>query len=199
MLREINELAGRMAWRYSDAVDRVALGRAALLLGADPRQVLELFFDRVKKDRPKLRDVYLASGDLALSKHDYRVAADSFREGLKHYPDDPDFHFGLARAFAPSDARLTSESLTATLKFNPSHVAALLFQADHLVDSERYDAAAEQLEKVLAVNPSNPEAWSYRAVLAALRGDAARRPRFVEEQSGSGPPHRPETVSKVPV
>ena len=97
MLREINQLVGRAPGRYSEPADRVALGRAALLLGAEPRQVLEVFYDRVKKEHPKLRDVYLATGELALSKHDFAVAAQAYQEGLKHFPDDADLHFGLAQ------------------------------------------------------------------------------------------------------
>jgi tetratricopeptide (TPR) repeat protein len=170
-LREINALVSRQSWRYSDPVDQVALGRAALLLGADPRQVLEVFYDRAKTAKPDLRETYLAAGELALAKHDYAIAAQSFAEGLKRNEQDADLYFGLARAFAPSDPEQTAKSLAEALRINPRHVPAMLFEADHLIDAEQYDAARKRLDQVLAADHWNSEAWAYHAVLAHLNGD----------------------------
>jgi tetratricopeptide (TPR) repeat protein len=171
VLREINSLVSRQSWRYSDPVDQVALGRAALLLGADPRQVLEVFYDRAKTAKPDLRDTYLAAGELALAKHDYAIAAQSFAEGLKRNEADADLHFGLARAFAPSDPEQTAKSLAEALRINPRHMSAMLFEADHLIDAEQYAAATTRLDQVLATDHWNAEAWAYHAVLAHLAGD----------------------------
>jgi len=49
LLQEINVLAGGRAWAYRGPSDLVALGRTALLLGAEPRKVLEQFFDKAKR------------------------------------------------------------------------------------------------------------------------------------------------------
>src|SRR5205814_4549532 len=87
------------------------------------------------------------------------------------FPEDPDVHFGLARAYAPSARPLMLKSLEATLSHNPRHVPGLLLLADHAIDAEEYDAAAELLDKAFAVNPWGPEAWAYRAVLGHLRSD----------------------------
>jgi tetratricopeptide (TPR) repeat protein len=173
VLREIDQLAGRASWRYSEALDRVALGRTALLLGADPRQVLELFYDRVRKEKPDVRDVYVAAGELALEKHDEAVAAQSFEEGLKRFADDADLHFGIASAYAESDPARTRQALEAALEANPRHIPSLLFQADHAIDSEQYEEANEWIDRVLQVDPWRPEAWAYRAVLAHLAGASA--------------------------
>jgi tetratricopeptide (TPR) repeat protein len=178
MLREINALVSRQSWRYTDPVDQVALGRAALLLGADPRQVLEVFYDRAKTAKPDLRETYLAAGELALAKHDYAIAAQSFAEGLKRNAEDADLHFGLARAFAPSDPEQTAKSLAEALRINPRHVPAMLFEADHLIDAEQYVAAAKRLDDVLATDHWNAEAWAYHAVLAHLAGDDAAEAVF---------------------
>ena len=43
----------------------------------------------------------LLSGELALAKGDYDLAAKVFTQGLKHAPGDAEFLFGLARAYAP--------------------------------------------------------------------------------------------------
>src|SRR5206468_11031716 len=49
----------------------------------------------------------------------------------------------------------------------------LLLLADHAIDAEEYAAAGEMIQKALAVNPWQPEAWAYRAVLAHLRNDSS--------------------------
>jgi tetratricopeptide (TPR) repeat protein len=177
VLNQVNYLGGSRIWAYRDPPNLVALGRAALLLGADARRVLEQFFDRAKLQDAKLRDVYLASGQLALDKEDFQLAAKVFAEGVKRLPDDPDLHFGLARAFASSDRRQMLQSLDAAMDLNTNHVPSYLLLADHLVDGEEYAAAAENLAAVLKVNPWQPQAWAYRAVIAQLEAqpeDAAR-------------------------
>ena len=172
LLQEINELGGSRMWAYQDPPNLVALGRAALLLGADAKRVLENFFDQAKKADAKCRDVYLASGDLALNKYDFELAAKVFQEGLQQFPEDPDLHYGLARAFGPSDRTQMGTSLEAALDHNPRHVPSHLLLADHLIDAEDYDEAEKTLAKAIAVNPWQPEAWAYRAVIGHLRGDA---------------------------
>ena len=173
LLQEISFLLRNRSWGYRSAADLVALGKAALLLGVDPREVLDQLFDRAKKADAACREVYLATGGVALDKSDFALAAKSFTEGLKKFPDDPDFHFGLGRAYAISDRRLMIESLETAISQNTNHVPSFLLLVDHLVDGEQYADAEKTLAKVLAVNPWQPEAWAYRAVLAHLRSDAA--------------------------
>jgi tetratricopeptide (TPR) repeat protein len=170
-LSEINNLGGYRMYAYQDVANLVALGKAALLLGADPKRVLEQFYDRAKKRDPTNREPYLASGQLALSKEDYDLAARTFGDGLKKFPKDPDLLYGLARAFAPSDRRRMLDAIEAALEANTNHVASYLLLADHLIDGEEYKAASKVLDQALAVNPWEPEAWAYRAVLAHLRND----------------------------
>ena len=171
LLAEINQLASTRTWAYRDPANIVALGRAALLLGADPKQVLEKLYDQAKKMDANHREAFLASGELALSKHDYELAAKNFQEGLKKFPQDADFHFGLAQAFETGDRSLMLNSLENAHRFNSNHVASLLLKADHLIDAEEYAGAQKTLDKVFAVNRWEPRAWALRAVLAHLRGD----------------------------
>jgi tetratricopeptide (TPR) repeat protein len=168
MLEEINSLAGMRMWAYQDPPNLIALGRAAILLGADPRRVLELFFDRAKRGDPNLREVYLASGQLALDKGDFALAAKTYGQGLEKFPDDPDLNFGLAQAFEPSDRRRMVRALDAALFANTNHVGCYLLLVDHAIDGEEYQAARETLDKIKAINPWQPEAWAYSAVLAHL-------------------------------
>ena len=167
-LREINQLAASRTWAYSDPPNIVALGQAALLLGADPKTVLERLFTVAQNAAPDSRDSYLASGELALDKHDYAIAARKFTEALKKFPDDPDVLHGLARAYQPNARGKMLELTETALEKNENHIPSLLLLTDHLVDAEEYAEADKMLERVIKVNPWQPDAWAYRAVLAHL-------------------------------
>jgi tetratricopeptide (TPR) repeat protein len=173
LLEEIAQLATWREWAYQQPPDRVALGRAVLIAGADPKRVLERFYDPVKKAKPDFRDVYIASGELALDKSDFALASRTFGDAAKKFPDDPDIQFGLARAFASSDTEATQEALLKTLEANPNHTGAHLLLADHHIDAEQLDKAAAAIAAALKVNPALPEAHAFRAVVAELQNDKA--------------------------
>ncbi len=180
LLQEINSLVRNRTGAYRSAQDLVTVGRAALLMGIDPREVLDQLFDRAKKADPACRDVYLARGEVALEKGDYALASKAYSEGLKKFPDDPDFHYGLARAYEINNRRLMLESLDTALSHNTNHVPSYLLLADHLVDGEEYSEADKMLDRALAINPWQPEAWAYRAVLAHLRSEPERETKCRE-------------------
>jgi tetratricopeptide (TPR) repeat protein len=170
---QVRELVTTRRFLYRSAADLVVIGRMALLLGADPKDVLDKVYGTAQKAEPKSRDVYLARGELALEKHDFALAAKAFEEGLKELPEDPDLHSGRAQAYANGDREVALEALQAALKINPSHVPSLLQMADHQIDAEAYADATKTLDQVIAVNATQPDAWAYRAVLAHLRNDPA--------------------------
>jgi Tfp pilus assembly protein PilF len=174
MFKEVIELVSARPWSYRAPVELVVFGQAALLGGADPKQVLDRAFGQAKKGDPPVREAYLATGELALEKHDFALAATQFQEGLKRLPEDPDLHFGLAQAYEPSEPALMLAALEAALKLNSNHLGCLLKLADHSIDAEDYAAAGQFLDRVQAVNPWHPEAWAYRAVLAHLRNQPDR-------------------------
>lgn len=178
MAAEIPKLVSARPWFYREPADLLAIGRALLRSGADPKEVLERVYGTARKAAPGLRDVYLASGDLALEKHDYALAAKQFEEGLKRFPEDPDLHCGRARAFAESDRKEMGKALEAALKANPRHVPSLLLLADHRIDAEDYDGAMAALKEARAVNPVHPEAWALAAVIVHLRNE-----RTVEKEA----------------
>ena len=171
MLELIRASAERSPRRLEDVASRVAVGRAMLEAGTDAKQVLENYYDKAKKDDPSSAEPHLAAGELALTKHDYALAAEAFRDAVKRAPDDPDAHLGLARAFEEGDADRATAALAKALALNPKHPDALLFQADNLIDREAYEPAEWLLKQALEVNPKHPRAWAYRAVLAHLAGD----------------------------
>ena len=160
---------------YRDAESLVVYGRAALLKNADPKQVLDTLFDSARRADPTSREPYLASGQLALDKHDFALAAKRFEEGLKQLPEDPDLLCGLAEAYAPSDGSLMADALEKALTRNSNHVGSLLLLADRSIDAEDYAEAERLLDRIQSINPWSPEAWSYAGCGLALKHSA--RPR----------------------
>jgi predicted Zn-dependent protease len=178
-------------WQYRAPPDFLIFGRAALLVsGYDPKDVLEKVFATVQKADPKLREVYLARGELALEKHDYQLAARAYEEGLKVLPDDPDLLAGRGKAYAGGDRAVAVASLQAALKANPRHVPTLLQFASHHIDSESYDEASRVLDEVIDINPVQADAWAYRAVIAHLKNDPAGE-KFARERALSSWPRNP--------
>jgi len=171
MLATISRIGSYRRIEYLGSSEAVALGQSLLLLGAEPRLVLQNFYTSVIKNDPNCREAYLAAGALALDKQDFELAAQQYREALKRFGNDPDAHFGLAQAFYHSDRREMIAALDAALIVNPRHAPSLILLAEHQIDSEDYEGAGESLARVLAVNPWHPQAWAYRAVLAHLAND----------------------------
>lgn len=169
MLASILTLGEEAPWRYTEPSARVALGRAMVKSGIDARKVLEQQYDKAKKDAPQNAEVYIASGDLALEKHDYALAAEMYGEAAKRDAENPAVYLGLARA-NDEDAEKATAALQKAMEINPAYPDGMLFQANHLIDAEGYDKAGELLTKVLEINPHNVRAWAYRAVLANLSG-----------------------------
>ena len=178
--KEIATLVAEQDFRYSDVVNQVTFGRFQLSQGVDPKQVLTDVYNVVKRRQPNYAEAFLASGELALSKHDYALAAQAFGQAIKLDAGDPDAHYGLARAFAESDAEKATAALQATLKLNPNHVRSLLVLADEHVDAERYAEADGVLQQIALVNPQHPEAAAYRAVLAHLRSQPEQEQKHRE-------------------
>lgn len=171
MLSRIYQIGARRHIDFLDSEDLVILGETLLLLGGEPRVVLEQFYNRALRNDPNYRQAYQAAGSLALAKQDYELAANQYREAIKRFGNEPDVHYGLARAFYHSDRAEMIKSLDAALRINPKYAPALVMLAEHQIDCEDYEAAAKLLDRVIAVNPWHPEAWAYGALLAHLGDD----------------------------
>jgi tetratricopeptide (TPR) repeat protein len=157
---------------FRSPADRVALGRVLLERGVDPRQILELIYDPIRKAVPEFGDVYLATAELALDKYDNALAADTLAAAPKSVGDDPQYHFLLARAYDGDEPERAMAAVKAALDINPNHVDSLLLRVDKLVSAEEYAAADAQLDRVFAINANHPLAWAYKAVIAHLTSDA---------------------------
>ena len=171
MLQQIYRSASIRDLAYMPAQDQVAVGRSLLLLGGEPKLILDEFFTRAQRKDPNCVDAYLAAGDLALAKQDYELAAIQFRKALERFGDEPAAHYGLAKAFYYSDRKAMLLSLDAALLINSHHADSLLLLAEHQIDAEDYPGAKTLLKRLLDVNPWHPEAWALRCVISHLTND----------------------------
>lgn len=167
-LAVIPELIQRMPWRFSGKDELVPLGEFFVLQGEDPKQVLEICYDRALKVDPKLVEAHVASGRLALDKYDYQVAADALQKALKLDEQDPEIHYLLARTFASSDSELATKHLVKALEINPHHVSSLLLQAENRMGAEAYEDAKQLLNEVEKTNSKLPKLWALRSAIAHL-------------------------------
>ncbi|MBI3870466.1 MAG: tetratricopeptide repeat protein [Verrucomicrobia bacterium] len=174
LVDEVGQLVNRRPWAYRDSANLIALGKAALLLGTDPKKVLEGTFDRARKANPDDREAALASAELALDKNDPALASRILTEALKRFPEDADCLYAQARAYSSGDRKAMLSALAKALAANEHHVPSYLLLAEHLIDAEEYEEADSKLGAALEVNPHHPEAWALRAVLAHLKNERAQ-------------------------
>jgi len=168
LLEEIVNLVASRPYAYRDVADIVVFGRALLALGTDPKLVLDRVYEVAKKTEPGAREPYLAIGELALEKHDFALAARVFQEGLSKHKKDAEFHYGLARAYEPSDSALMVSALESALSYNSNHVSSILLLADRAIDAEDYEGATRLIRRVHGINSAHAEAWAYMAVIGRL-------------------------------
>lgn len=174
-LEAINQLWRSRSWAYRDSAPSiVVLAKAALIMEVDAKDVLDKLLTPAKKIDPKAKEPFLAIGEIALSKSDYALASKTFEEAIKIHPEDPDLLKGYAASMQEDDREKMIEALSKALDANPNHVPSHLLLTDHLVDAEHYDDALKQLEKVEKVNPLQPEAAAYRAIVAHLRNEPSK-------------------------
>lgn len=157
--------------RYVSRDNLIATGRYFANDGEDARQILKVFYDRVRDSDPTFMEAYIATAELALEKGDFKVAAETLRQAQKLETSDPRIAYLLARAWQPSDPKKSTEAIQVALDQNPKHVPSLLLVADQAIDREQYDEAEATIGEVLSINLHEQQAWSLLAVLAHLRGN----------------------------
>lgn len=170
-LKAIVDLVSASSWRYTDADDLVVLGRASLLLGADPRDVQEGFFERARRNFKTRPDGFLAAGRLALEKGDLQLAGEILGPAAKSFPDDPEIQFAWSEAIRGTNRKTAGEALLRALEINPQFAAAICRVAEQQIDGEDYAGAEATLGKVFAFNPHHPESHALQAVIHHVRND----------------------------
>lgn len=156
--------------RYVSRDNLVAAGRYFSTDGKDARQILKVFYDRVRDSDPTFVEAYIATAELAIDKGDFKVASETMQQAQKLKTNDPRIAYLLARAWEPSDPNKATEAIKIALSQNPKHVPTLLLVANQAIDREQYDAAEATIREVLMINLHEQQAWALLAVLAHLRG-----------------------------
>ena len=186
LLKELNKVAARKTTSRTPA-EWVSLGKAAVLLGAEPDVVFKSYFDRAKQLDPRYPDSWVAAGQLALSKYDYTRAAKEFTDGAGQFPRNLDFLLGLARANASSDEGKSREFLAKLLELNGRHPEALVMMARFHLDADEHDECEAAIRTALRTCPDHPEAWAVYAALAHYRNEEgeleARRDKALERNA----------------
>ena len=171
IMRGIDDYLRRRGRYTYDPDSLVAIGEAAILLGVEPRIVLENFYKRAQTESDPPASAFLATGKLALSKSDFNLASKNFQSGLEKFPNDPDLWYGLASSFIEGNRAELLQYAENALAINEKHPEARTLIAQHLIDGEAYDEAIEQLDIALEVNPLHPQALSLKAAIAYLRSN----------------------------
>ena len=174
LLDQFNKAAKVKPLKERTAAETLAMGKAALALGLDAQKVLTQFFDPAKRKDPKLEEVYLAAGELALAKEDYARAADEFRKGLKEHGETAALRMGLARAFASGDREKTDENLKRVFEINPKHAGMLLLRAENLMAAEKFMEAEAAVQSVVDIDAGSPEAWALRSAIGSILAEDAK-------------------------
>ena len=167
-LSAVNEAAKTKPAKDRSAQEWIALGQAALALGADAKKVIAQYYNVAQKKDPKLEAAYLAEGRLALDKDDAARAADVFRAGLKAHGETAALRTGLAEAYANGDREKQMENIARALELNPLQAEAHLMRAEMLIGSEKFIEAEAAIQDVLDSRGNCPEAWALRAAVAHL-------------------------------
>ncbi|MDQ8181668.1 tetratricopeptide repeat protein [Pelagicoccus sp. SDUM812005] len=165
----VNERSRRYAY---DPENVVAIGHIALLFDVEPKLVLENFFRRAQEFSSKPVSAFLGTGNLALSKDDFKLASKAFQEGLLEYPDHVELLYGLACAYEEGDRSQLINYAQQALAINPRHAATLVLLAEHFLAAESFEAAEQNLDAALQTNPRHPDALALKATLAYLRNDS---------------------------
>jgi tetratricopeptide (TPR) repeat protein len=169
LIVEIDKLYAAAPWRYTDADDLVALGKAAAVIGVDPKDLLEGFYERARRNYSTRPDGFIASAELALSKGDSALAADILRPVAEKFADNPDVLFLLSEALHSGASQESAELLQQTLTLNPNYLPALQRLAEQQIDAEDYTTAAATIAAVHKINPNHPETHALQAVIYHLQ------------------------------
>ncbi len=157
--------------RFTSRDNLIAAGRYFLDQGEDARQVLKLFYDRVRDADPRYVETYIATAELAIEKGDYQVAADTLARAQQFDQVDPRIPYLTSLAWNPSDPVKASAALDQALKLNPNHIPSLLSRVHAAIDGEKYEVAEKLIGQIEKINPRHPETIALQAVVANLRGN----------------------------
>ena len=141
--------------RYATPEGQVALGRFFLLRGADPKKVLDQFYDVAIKRAPRFRRRLPRHGRAGPREAGLRPGGRDAPQGAQGRRPRTRGSTTCWPAPSPTTtAPARPRRWPRRSKINPRHVDSLLLQADQLIDSERYAEAEKVLDQVLDGQPA---------------------------------------------
>ena len=180
-LNTIERLILSAPYRYATPEGRLSLGRFFRLRGADARKVLDQFYDVATKEAARPRRRLSRHGRAGPGEARQRPGGGDAPKGAEGRRRGPAVPLPAGPGVLGRGSDRVGQGAGRGAEDQPAAMpTACLLQADHLIDSERYAEAEPLLKRVFDVNPHEPRAFAYQAVLAHLRSDpegeaAARR------------------------
>ena len=163
-----------------DVDDLLAVGRMRELKGEDPKSVLR-FYNLMAEAFPRSAPVHVASGNLALQKRAYDVAAQKYGQALELNPENQDALAGLMWSYYHSNDPRAQEVMIQLVTLNANHPGVRQLQAEQLLDRNEPRAAMAVLDSMLALNPYHTEALALKAAAFFLLGDSTAMQQMQEE------------------
>ena len=143
----------------------------------DANDVLKL----ATQANPRNAEAFVVWGDLLADKYNEPEAIASYDDALKIDPNMPEAHIGMARALSLTEPERAAVDLEHAMTMNPNLIDGHLMIAEQNIDSEQYDKAQEEIQKVLAVNPKSVEAFSLLASINFLRSNTAEFEKYKKQ------------------
>lgn len=141
---------------------------AAIFFQLGSMDKAELYLNRSLALKPDDPDALTGMGQTKYEKGDYTAAATYFEKVLAKNPNDADLHADLGNTYAkrqpPDLARAIAEYRKA-LEIDPKNEQALEKLADASLQKGDKATARDSVDKLAAVNPSNPALASLRSKL----------------------------------
>ncbi len=164
-----NGANGRLSAR-----DLVAVGRAVRRLGRTNSRMFQdalRAFDEALSIDPGWQDARVLVGDLFLEKYDSPSAQDEYTTVLQSNPNHPGALLGMAKAAWFDGTAGEGDAIRRVLEVDTNNVEARTLLARLNMTREGFDAAREELDLALAVNPRSLGALTQLAGIHMLLDD----------------------------
>jgi tetratricopeptide (TPR) repeat protein len=130
---------------------------------------------RLAKTDPRTHAAFLVSRGRELLDQGFKAEAEKeFREAAQLDPANPGAHAGLARALESSDDPAARAAAQSSLRLQPT-AEALLVLARLDLRANQAQAARENVERALALEPANAAALALKRTIAEKLGSGAKQ------------------------
>lgn len=172
----------------------LAMGRIAQLRGESPRQILQIFQQRILQRNPEFVEGFVAAGNLALESYGYDVAEEYFLAALALDAVRQPALAGLAETYYRAGDPRFEQAAEMLAALNPHHPDLLRLRAEQALMAGDAEKANAILDELMAINPSHHAGLAFRAAAAFLKGDTAAQEasmaRLKELRPGSAEGYR---------